>query len=143
MPASDYLRAGLLDLVFFATNLANIADNAASSPLTNLFIGIHTADPTTAGAQNSNECAYTSYARQTVARSAVGFNRTTNVVTFDNDVNFPIPTGGTLANATHVSIGVASSGATNMLCYGTITPNLAIALLTTPTVLAGTTITLT
>ena len=34
-----------LKLIFNATAIANIADNAATSPLTNLYVALHTADP--------------------------------------------------------------------------------------------------
>lgn len=50
-------------LIFNATAIANIADNAASAPLTNLYVSLHTADPGEAGDQTTNEAAYTSYAR--------------------------------------------------------------------------------
>ena len=62
----------LLKLLFQAVLLANIADNAATSPLTLLYISLHTADPGAAGAQNTSEAAYTGYARVAVARSATG-----------------------------------------------------------------------
>jgi hypothetical protein len=44
----------LLKLIFNATGIANIADNAASSPLTNLYVSLHTADPTSSGNQTSS-----------------------------------------------------------------------------------------
>ena len=53
----------LLKLIFNATGIANIADNTATSPLTNLYVSLHTADPTSAGNQTSSEANYTSYAR--------------------------------------------------------------------------------
>jgi hypothetical protein len=46
----------LLKLIFNATAIANIADNAAASPLTNLFVALHTADPGEAGDQTTSEC---------------------------------------------------------------------------------------
>ncbi len=52
----------ILKLTFNATAIANIADNAAASPLTNLQMSLHTADPGEAGDQTTNEIAYTSYA---------------------------------------------------------------------------------
>ena len=69
MSKSNSLENALLDLIFKATAIANIADNAASSPLTNLYVSLHTSDPGEAGSQTTNECAYGSYARVAVARS--------------------------------------------------------------------------
>src|SRR5262245_35265390 len=45
----------LLKLIFNATPIANIADNAATSPLTNLYLSLHTADPGAGGNQTTNE----------------------------------------------------------------------------------------
>jgi hypothetical protein len=58
-----------LKLVLNATAIANIADNAASSPATNLYFSAHTASPGAGGDQTTNEVAYTSYARVAVART--------------------------------------------------------------------------
>ena len=62
----------VMKLIFNATAWANFADNAASAPLTNLYMGLHTADPS-AGTQSTSEAVYTGYARAAVARSAAGF----------------------------------------------------------------------
>ena len=51
MSKSDAFEADLLKLLFNATAIANVADNAASSPLTNLFVALHTADPGETGTQ--------------------------------------------------------------------------------------------
>ena len=54
---TDYLENKWLALLFNAANIANIADNAASSPLTTLYLSLHTSDPTdAANAQTTNEC---------------------------------------------------------------------------------------
>ena len=44
MPKSSTFDNDLLKLIFNATAIANIADNAGSSPLTNLYLSLHTAD---------------------------------------------------------------------------------------------------
>lgn len=131
---SDYLETNLLKLLFNATAFANIADNAASSPLTNLFVALHTADPyasNEAGKQTVSECAYTSYARVAVARTSGGFTVTGSSVSPAATISFPACTGGT-ETATHFSIGVATSGATEMLYAGAVTANIAISNGVTP-----------
>ena len=51
----------ILKLIFWGTTIANIADNAAASPITTLYLSLHTADPTDSGNQASSEASYTGY----------------------------------------------------------------------------------
>lgn len=114
----------LLKLVFNATNWANIADNTATSPNTNLFIALHTADPTAGGNQTSNECTYTSYARVAVARTTGGWTAASAASTSPvSNITFPNGTGGS-GTASFWSIGMLVSGAGIILYSGTITPNI-------------------
>lgn len=130
----------ILDLIFNATAIANIADNASASPLTSLYVSLHTGDPGEAGDQTTNECAYTSYARVAVARTSGGWTVSGNEVTPAGNIDFPEATGGS-ETATHMAIGTASSGAGKLLYYGTISPNIAISSGVTPRLTTGTTIT--
>lgn len=140
MSKSNTFENDLLKLIFNATAIANIADNAATSPLTNLYVALHTADPGEAGVQNTSECAYTSYARVAVARTSGGWTVTTNSVSPVADITFPAATGGT-ETATYASIGVASSGATKILYKGALSPTIAISTGVTPKIGTGSTIT--
>ncbi len=108
----------LLNLIYKATAIANMADNAATSPLTNLYFALHSSWPGAGGSQNTNEVAYTSYARVAVARGA-GFTVTSNQVSPAATVNFPPATGGS-ATAYFFSVGTASSGAGKILDVGVI-----------------------
>ena len=130
----------LLKLIFNATGIANIADNTATSPLTNLQVSFHTADPTSAGNQSSNEVAYTSYARVAIARTTGGWTVTTNSVSPVATIGFPPCTGGT-ATISYFGIGTASSGTGVLLYSGTVTPNIAVANGVTPQLTSATTIT--
>lgn len=106
----------LAKLIYNATAWANIADNAAGAPLTQLFFALHTADPGEAGTQATSEATYTGYARVAVSRAsgAGGLTVTNNVITNASAVTFGICTAGT-NSITHMSLGVASSGATVLL----------------------------
>lgn len=128
----------LLKMIFNATAIANLADNAASSPLTNLYVSLHTADPTSAGNQTSNETSYTSYARVAVARTTGGWTVTTNSVSPAATISFPACTGGT-ATITYLGIGTASSGTGKLLYSGTVSPNIAVASGVTPQLTTATT----
>lgn len=131
MSKGNTFENDLLKLIFNATAIANIADNAASGPLTNLYVALHTGDPGEAGDQTTSECAYTSYARVAVARSGSGWTVSANSVSPVANIEFPAATGGS-ETATHASIGVASSGASKILYKGSITPSISISSGVTP-----------
>lgn len=131
MSASNSLEAGLLDLLFFGTTFTNIADNAASSPATNFYISLHTADPGEAGDQSTNETTYGSYARVAVARTTDGWTRTNNSVTNDATISFPQNTSGT-PTITHVGLGMAESGAGVLLLSNSLNSNLVMQVGATP-----------
>ena len=114
MSAGNTFEADLVKLIFQAVAIANIADNAASAPLTNLYVSLHTADPGEAGSQTTSECAYTSYARVAVARTSGGWSVSGPTISNVAGVTFPATTGGS-ETATHFAIGTASSGAGKLL----------------------------
>ena len=140
MSKGNTFENDLLKLIFNGDAIANIADDASSSPLTNLYVSLHTADPGEAGDQETNECAYTSYDRVAVARSDAGWTVTDNSVSPVADIDFPQATGGT-ETATHVGIGTAASGSGKLLYSGAITPNISISSGVIPRIGTGTTIT--
>ena len=140
MSKGNTFENDLVKLIFNGTAIANIADNASSSPLTSLYLSLHTGDPGETGNQTSNECAYTSYARVAVDRNSDGFTVSNNSVTLTADVDFPAATGGS-ETATHFAVGTASSGTGKILYKGAITPNIAISTGVTPRLTTGTTIT--
>lgn len=116
----------MLALIFNGTTIANIAINATSGPLTNLYMAMHTADPGASGTQSTNEVAYTGYARVAVARTAGGWTVSGQAVTPVANIMFPNPTGSPTAVATWVSVGVASSGATTFLYAVPISPSITV-----------------
>ncbi len=116
----------LLKLLFNATAWANVADNAGTSPLTNLYLSLHTADPGVGNSQTTNETAYTNYARIAVARTSGGWTVTTNSVTNAALAQFA-QCGVTGATITHVAIGTAASGTGNVLYAGALSSSLAVA----------------
>jgi hypothetical protein len=140
MSKSNTFENDFLLLVFNATNIANIADNASSSPLTNLQVSLHTGDPGEAGNQTTNECAYTSYARVAVARSGSGWTVSSNSVVPAANIDFPAATGGT-ETATHWAVGTASSGTGKVLYKGSISPTISISTGVTPRLTTASTVT--
>ncbi len=140
MSKGDTFENDWLKLIFQATAIANIADNAATSPLTNLYVSLHTADPADAGNQTTNETAYTSYARVAVARTSGGWTVTGNSVSPTANIDFPACTGGT-ATITHFGIGTASSGTGKLLYSGTVSPNISVSSGVTPRLTTASTVT--
>jgi hypothetical protein len=140
MSKGNTFENDLVKLIFQATAIANIADNAASSPLTNLQVSLHTGDPGEAGDQTTSETSYTSYARVAVARSAGGWTVTNNSVSPAANIDFPACTGST-ATITHFGVGTASSGAGKLLYKGTVTPNISVSNGVTPRLTTATAIT--
>lgn len=122
MSMSNVLENALLLLLFNATPIANIADNAASSPDTQISYAIHTSDPGEAGNQSTNETNYTSYARTNVNRNSGGHTVTANSVSPAANVDFTPGTGGS-GTATHFSEGRPGGGTSNIHFSGTVTPN--------------------
>lgn len=139
MSKSDTFENDLIKLIFNGTAIGNLADNAAASPLGSLYLALHTADPTDAGTQSTNEANYTGYARQAVARSSAGFTVSGNTATLASAVNFPVCTAGS-NTVTYFSVGVASSGATKILYSGTVSPTITVSTGVTPQLTIGTTI---
>jgi hypothetical protein len=131
----------LLKLTFNATAIANIADNAASSPLTNLFVALHVSTPGAGGTQTTNEAAYTSYGRATVARTTGGWTASSSQSTSPvATIGFVAATGGS-ETETFGSIGVAVSGSTKVLYFGAIAPNIVVSSGVTPQLTTASTVT--
>lgn len=130
----------LLALIFNATTIANIAQNAAS-PITNVYVSLHTGDPAN-GTQASSEAAYTSYARVGVARTTAGWTCSTNTVVPVATISFPAATGGS-ETETFAGLGAAASGATLLFFSGSISPSIAVSNGVTPQLTTASVLTLT
>ena len=136
MSKGNTFENDLLKLIFNGDAIANIADNAASSPLAVLYLALHTADPGEAGSQTTSEATYTSYARVAVARTSSGFTIANNQVTLAANTDFPAATGGT-NTITHFGIGTASSGAGKLLYKGSLSPTISVSNGVTPRINSG------
>ena len=55
MSKTNTFENDLLKLIFQAVSIANIADDATTSPATNLYVSLHVGDPGEAGNQETNE----------------------------------------------------------------------------------------
>lgn len=126
MAISGTTETAIMALIFNATAWANYADNAASTPQTQIANALHTADPGNAGTQSTSEITYTSYARTQVNRNSGGWTVSgTNPASVSPvaNISFAAGTGGT-GTASFWSTGKTGGGATAILLSGTVTPNI-------------------
>jgi hypothetical protein len=130
-----------LKLLLNATAIADIAENDTTSPLTNLYLSLHTAELTAASTQTSTQAAYTDYARVAVARTTGGFTaaaaQVSNLVA---TASFPPASGGS-ETETYAMLGTDISAAGKNLYWGPISPTLAVSAGVTPQLTTATTVT--
>jgi hypothetical protein len=138
---SGWLREALLRLFFHGTTIDGLAQNDGTSPVTDIVVAFHTADPGVGGSQATSEIAYTGYARELIPRDATGFtlNGAGATATISPAADYPFGkmTGGAGGTITHVSFG---TGVTDAIMYrGAVTPTL-VEVNVTPKLMATTTI---
>ena len=141
------LQASILSLILNATPISLIADNTATTPLTNVYVALHTADPTNAGNQTSSEIAYTNYARIAIARNAGSpawtVTGTSPASASPNAaITFATSAGGAGGTVTYVTIGSLVSGTGQIFWRGAITPSIVVSAGTVPIISTATTVTL-
>lgn len=142
MSIGDTFENDLLKLIFNATAISKIADNAAATPETDIIVALHTGDPGEAGTQSTSEATYTSYARVNVARTTGGWTAASAGSTSPvANIDFPAGTGGS-GTVTHFSVGASGGGATKIYFSGTVTPNIVTGNGVTPRLTTASTITL-
>lgn len=130
MSKSNTTENDLMKLILNATALPWAA-------AANLYVALHTADPGEGGDQTTNECAYTGYGRVSVSRDGAGWTVAGNQGENTAEITFGECTAGT-ETATHASVGLAISGASQILYSGALTDALNISNLITPRFPVGT-----
>ena len=137
MPKSTSFANSLLELVLKGTTFADFAENDTTSPATNLYISLHTADPGIGGDQTTNEAAYTNYDRVAVARTGSGWTVVDEEAANAALIQFP-QCGASGATVTHVAIGKADLPSAGLVIWaGALAASLAVANLIQPQFSAG------
>ena len=136
MSKTNAYETDLLELIFNATAFPDLAENDTTTPATNLYVSLHTADPGEAGAQNTSEATYGAYARVAVARTSGGWTVASCAVTNAAAIIFPEATSGT-NTITHFGVGTGSTGAGYLLYKGALTASLAVSTGIEPQFAAG------
>lgn len=127
MSASNAFETDLLELIFNATAITEIAENptGSPSPAAVLYISLHTGDPGETGTQSTSEATYTQYQRIAVLRTSGGFTVSGNTVSNTAEILFNEATGGS-NTITHFGIGLSPTGTGTLLFTGTLTQSLAV-----------------
>lgn len=131
----------LIKLILHGAAISNIADNAAASPLTNLVLGLHTADPGPGGTQETSSVSYAGYARIQVPRMLDNWIVTNNEAQPAARLEFPEMTGGSEALATWMTIGTDLTGPGKVLLRGRLSPDIQCRIGVIPAIKASSTIT--
>jgi hypothetical protein len=113
----------LVKLIFNATTIATLASAAGTA--TNLYLSLHTADPH-GGNQSTSEAAYTPYARLAIARTSGGWTVAGNVATLVANAVFATATGSPNETELYAGLGVAASGAGELITSGLLSPSIAV-----------------
>ena len=142
MSFSNQFEADILGLIFNATAITGLADNASASPLTNLYVALHTADPGEGGNQATSEVNYTGYARVAVQRTGAGWTLAGQTISPTAVIEFGEMTAGTAGTAVYASVGTAASGAGKVIIRGALSPTIPFQVGTVPRIRANSTITL-
>lgn len=136
--------AGILAAIFQAvfTNLQTsgfeLAANASTSPATNIYVSLHTADPGASGSQTTSEAGYGSYARVAIARSTGGWTLTGETIENAVAITFPACTSAGTTTGTNTElegyfgVGLEASGAGQLLYTGALTSALTVGVGITP-----------
>lgn len=137
MSATNAVETALLALIFNGTTFEGIAQNDGSSPHTQFYISLHTADPGDAGSQNTSETAYTGYERIAVIRDGTGWTVSGDTATNAADLAFGLCAASPGSNLTHVGLGTDLSGAGTLLLSNPLTSSVVMQVGTTPIFSAG------
>ena len=140
MPKSTSACNSILALMYNATPWANVADNAASAPLANVYVSLHVGALTPAtGTQADQETTYTDYLRVAKARTTAGWTAPSGGATENEGQIQFAQCGVTGATLTYVATGtVASGGAGIAWHYGQLNSNLIVSAGITPQFADGT-----
>jgi hypothetical protein len=130
MPKSTDFCNDIIGLVLCAIPIANVADNAAASPITSVYVQLYSASPGAAGTQSTNEAAFTNSARVATARGTGGTGwATPSGGSSSNNGTIQGPACGASGETEqYVGIGKSSSGANRMFWFGALNDNLDVSL---------------
>lgn len=132
MSKTNTFENDLLLLIFNNTNIGDLGDTTGvqgSGTPGSLYAGLHTGTLDDTCTQTTNETTYTGYDRLAIARASGsgGFTVAGNSVSNFDDETFGECTALPGADLTYFTFGDTASGAGTALYYGTLTPDIVMA----------------
>lgn len=125
MPTGTATRNSTLALMYNATAWANVADNAAASPITAIQVPLATASYAATDTLATNETAFTNYVRQTTTRNTAAWTAPSGGAT-SNAAAIEYPTcGASGATITSAATGTGA-GAGILWHYGDLNASIAV-----------------
>lgn len=132
MPKSTNTCNNFLALLYNATPWANIADNAAASPVTNIYMALATVTGAVGDTMSTNEATYTNYVRVTVARTTGGWTAPAASAT-SNAAAIDFAQCGVTGNTIVAAKTGKAAGASDVFHYGDLNSPIAVSSLIRPT----------
>ena len=132
MPKSTSTCDNFLALLYNATTWANVAINATSSPITDIYLALSTVTGSPSDTMSTNETSYTNYVRKTVVRSTLGWTAPSSASTSNAaSIDFA-QCGVTGATIVAAKTGKAT-GASDVFHYGDLNAPIVVSNLIRPT----------
>lgn len=125
MPKGTVTCNNILGLYYNAAAIANIADNAAASPVTNIKVRLATASYAASDTGSANEATYTNYAAQDVARTTGGWTAPSAGAT-SNAAAIEFPQCGASGNTITSAATTKGAGASDVFHYGDLNSPIAV-----------------
>jgi hypothetical protein len=125
MPKGTATCNNIINLYYRAEAIANIADDAAASPVANIKMRLATASYTGASTGSSNEATYTNYAAQDVPRSGSGWAAASGGAT-SNVAAIEFPQCGASGNTITSACTSKAAGASDVFHYGDLNASIAV-----------------
>lgn len=125
MPKGTAFCNSLVNLIYRGDAIANLADNAAASPITNIKMRLATASYAPTDNGSANEATYTNYVPVDVPRSAVGWTAASGGAT-QNAADVPFAQCGVTGNNITSAANTMGAGASVILHYGDLNAPIAV-----------------
>jgi len=125
MPKGTTTCNNFLALLYNATPWANIADNAAAAPVTNVYMRLATASYSASDNASADETAYTNYVPQPVPRSISGWSAP-SAGAIQNAAAIEYPQCGVTGSTITSACTAKATGASEIFHYGDLNSPIAV-----------------
>lgn len=125
MPKGTVTCNNFLNLLYRAVAWPNVADNAASSPITQIKMRLATASYSPSSNGSANEATYTNYAAVDVPRTTSGWNAA-SAGAIQNTAAVEFAQCGATGNTIEAAAATKGAGASEIFHYGDLNASIAV-----------------